>query len=324
MSIRVGIVGISGFGGGEALRLIADHPSFELIYAAGQGSAGGRLNEHFPALSGKLAEMGIEKWDPNTVPELDLLFASLPTGASANALARVSKDVKIVDIGGDHRYVDGWTYGLADVWPEEIKGQSRVANPGCFPAATQIALAPLLANKLIEPDNIVIDAKTGISGAGRGGGGGFSFAASNENLIPYGLLKHVHMPEMKTTIERLGGSSPSGLVFTPHLVPMTRGILVTVYCRGTADTEQCLDAARRYYENRAFVRVTDKPPQTKWATGSNLAFVSYAADPERNLVIAMGVADNLGKGASGQAVQNANLMCGLPETTGLQGLPVGP
>lgn len=324
MSIRVGIVGISGFGGGEMLRLIASHPSFELVYAAGQGSAGGLLSEHFPSLSGKLAEMVIQKWDPKTLPELDLLFASLPTGASAEALARVSKDVKIVDIGGDHRYVDGWTYGLADVWQEDIRGQSRVANPGCFPAATQIALAPLLANKLIEPGNIVIDAKTGISGAGRGGGGGFSFAASNENLIPYGLLKHVHMPEMETTIERLGGSSPAGLVFTPHLVPMTRGILVTMYCRGTADTEQCLDAARRYYENRAFVRVTDKPPQTKWATGSNFAFVSYAADPERNLVIALGVADNLGKGASGQAVQNANLMCGLPETSGLQGLPVGP
>ena len=142
MSIRVGIVGISGFGGSEALRLIAGHPSFELVYAAGQGSAGGQLNEHFPGLSGKLAEMVIEKWDPNAVPELDLLFASLPTGASAEALARVSRDVKIVDIGGDHRYVDGWTYGLADVWPEEIREQSRVANPGCFPAATQIALAP--------------------------------------------------------------------------------------------------------------------------------------------------------------------------------------
>ena len=324
MIIRVGIVGISGFGGGEALRLIANHPSFELVYAAGQGSAGDRLIDHFPGLSGKLSELLIEKWDADSLPELDLLFASLPTGSSAEPLARVSKRVKVVDIGGDHRYSDGWTYGLADVWPEEIEGKSRVANPGCFPAASQIALAPLLANKLIDTANIVIDAKTGISGAGRGGGGGFSFAASNENLIPYGLLKHVHMPEMEATVERLGGSSASGLVFTPHLVPMTRGILVTMYCRGAADTEQCLTAARRYYENRPFVRVTDKPPQTKWATGSNLAFVSYAADPKRNLVMAMGVVDNLGKGAAGQAVQNANLMCGLPETSGLQGLPVGP
>lgn len=324
MKIRVGIVGISGFGGGEALRLIASHPSFELVYAAGESSAGSRLVDRFPGAPAKLAELVIEKWNPATLPKLDVLFASLPTGASADALARVPKHVKIVDIGGDHRYDEGWAYGLADIWPAEIGGQTRVANPGCFPAATLTALAPLLVNGLIEPGNIVIDVKTGISGAGRGGDSTFGYAESNENLVPYGLLKHVHMPEIAKTIERLSGGSAAGLVFTPHLVPMTRGILATIYCRGRANTEQCLDAARRFYAGRSFVRVTDKPPQTKWATGSNLAFVSYAADPERDLVIAMGVVDNLGKGAAGQAVQNANLICGLPETTGLDGAPVWP
>ncbi|MEP5767202.1 N-acetyl-gamma-glutamyl-phosphate reductase [Nisaea sp.] len=325
MSMRVGIVGISGFGGGEALRLIAGHPSFELVYAAGESTAGSRLVERFPGVPAKLAGLVIEKWDPAKLPQLDVLFASLPTGASAEALARVSKDVKIVDIGGDHRHVEGWVYGLADVWPEKVEGQSRVANPGCFPAATLNALAPLLAGKLIEPGNIVVDAKTGISGAGRGGGDNkFGYAESNENLVPYGLLKHVHMPELATTIALLSGGAADGLVFTPHLVPMTRGVLVTIYCRGTATTAQCLDAARRFYDGRAFVRVTDTPPQTKWATGSNLSFVSYAADPERNLVIALGVVDNLGKGAAGQAVQNANLICGLPETAGLDGAPLWP
>ena len=324
MSIRVGIVGISGFGGGEAMRLVAGHPSFELVYAAGEGSAGQRLAERFPGVPAKLADLVIEKWDPARLPSLDVLFASLPTGASRDALARVPDDVKIVDIGGDHRYADGWTYGLADVWPQEIASKTRIANPGCFPAAALTPLAPLLADKLISPDTIVIDAKTGISGAGRGGGTGFGYAESNENLIPYGLLKHVHMPEIISTIARISGGSATGLVFTPHLVPMTRGILATIYARGRATTAQCLDAARRFYEGSAFVRVTDKPPQTKWATGSNLAFVSYAADPERNLVIALGVVDNLGKGAAGQAVQNANLMCGLPETAGLEGVPVWP
>lgn len=325
MNIRVGIAGISGFGGGEAMRLVANHPSFELVYAAGEGSAGSRLVDRFPGVPAKLAGLVIQKWDPETLPKLDVLFASLPTGASADALARVSKDVKIVDIGGDHRYVEGWSYGLADVWPARIEGHTRVANPGCFPVATLNALAPLLVNKLIEPGNIVIDAKTGISGAGRGGSDTkFGYADSNENLQPYGLLKHVHMPEIAKTIEQLSGGSAAGLVFTPHLVPMTRGILVTIYCRCNASTDQCLDAARRYYADRAFIRVTDKPPQTKWATGSNLSFVSYAADPERNLVIAMGVVDNLGKGAAGQAVQNANLICGLPETAGLDGAPVWP
>lgn len=324
MSIRVGIVGISGFGGGEALRLISSHPTFEIVYAAGEGSAGSRLIDHFPGLPRDLGELVIEKWNPEKLPGVDLLFASLPTGMSAAALAHVPDHVKIVDIGGDHRYSDGWVYGLADVWPSEIAGQSRVANPGCFPAAAQIALAPLLRNKLIDPENIIIDAKTGISGAGRGGGSSLAFATNNENLVPYGMLKHVHMPEMEATIERLEGSPASGLVFTPHLVPMTRGILVTIYCRGTATTPQCIEAARAFYEQNAFVRVTERPPQTKWASGSNLAFVSYAADPARNLVIALGVVDNLGKGAAGQAVQNANLMCNLPETDGLDSLPVWP
>ena len=325
MSMRVGIVGISGFGGGEALRLIANHPSFELVYAAGESSAGRRLVELFPGVPAKLAGLVVEKWNPAALPQLEVLFASLPTGASAEALARVPEGVKIVDIGGDHRFVEGWAYGLADVWPDQVVGQARVANPGCFPAATLTALAPLLANKLIEPGNIVVDAKTGISGAGRGGSDSkFGYAESNENLVPYGLLKHVHMPEMAKAIERLSGGSADGLVFTPHLVPMTRGVLVTIYCRGSATTNQCLDAARRFYDGRAFIRVTDRPPQTKWATGSNLAFVSYAADPERNLVIAMGVVDNLGKGAAGQAVQNANLICGLPEVAGLDGAPLWP
>jgi N-acetyl-gamma-glutamyl-phosphate reductase len=325
MSIRVGIVGISGFGGGEALRLVAGHPDFELAYAAGEGSAGTRLADRFPGVPADLAGRVIEKWNPQALPKLDVLFASLPTGTSAEALARVPADVRIVDIGGDHRYADGWAYGLADVWPERIAGRSRVANPGCFPAAALTALAPLLAHGLIDPANIVIDAKTGISGAGRGGADSrFGFAESNENLVPYGLLKHTHMPEMASTIEALAAASAAGLVFTPHLVPMTRGILATIYCRGQATTADCLAAARQFYAGRAFVRVTDAPPQTKWATGSNLAFVSYAADPARNLVIAMGVVDNLGKGAAGQAVQNANLICGLPETAGLGGAPLWP
>src|SRR5688572_16451122 len=170
MTIRVGIVGVSGFGGGEALRICASHPAFQVVYAAGESSAGARLVEKFPGIHPKLADLTIEKWDPAALPKLDVLFASLPTGASAEPLARVPRDVKIVDIGGDHRYVEGWTYGLADVWPDEVRGATRVANPGCFPAATLAALAPLLAGKLIDPSNVIIDAKTGVSGAGRGGG----------------------------------------------------------------------------------------------------------------------------------------------------------
>jgi N-acetyl-gamma-glutamyl-phosphate reductase len=322
MSIRVGIVGVSGYGGGEALRLCASHPQFEVVYVAGEGSAGQRLIERFPGI-GTLGELTIEKWDRAKLPDLDVLFASLPTGESQAGLKAVPAKTKIVDIGGDHRAAEGWTYGLADVWPERIKGKTRIANPGCYPAASLTALAPLVANKLIEPTGVIIDAKSGVSGAGRGGGSTFGFAEVNEDVYAYGLLKHAHVPEMKATLATLAGADAS-LTFTPHLIPMTRGILSTCYARGKATTQQCLDAARKFYANRPFVRVTDKPPHSKWALGTNLAFVSYAADPERGLVIAIGAIDNLGKGAAGQAVQNANLIMGLPETAGLEGTPLWP
>jgi N-acetyl-gamma-glutamyl-phosphate reductase len=324
MRIRVGIVGVSGYGGGEALRLCATHPAFELTYAAGEGSAGQRLGERYPGL-GKLGDLVIEKWDPERLPKLDLLFASLPTGQSAAALARVPAATRIVDIGGDHRYVDGWTYGFADAWPQEIAGKTRIANPGCYPAATLAALAPLLAERLIEPHQIVVDAKTGVSGAGRGGGEStLGYGDVNEDLSPYSLLSHAHMPEIAKTIDRLSGARSEGLVFTPHLVPMTRGIFATIYAKGKVTTERCFAAARSFYKDRPFVRVSERPPHTKWATGTNLVFVSYACDPARNLVIAMGACDNLGKGAAGQAVQNANLITGHAETMGLEGAALWP
>jgi N-acetyl-gamma-glutamyl-phosphate reductase len=331
MSIRVGIVGVSGYGGGEALRLCATHPAFEVAYVAGESSAGAKLAEKFPGI-GRLGDLVIQKWDPAGLPQLDLLFASLPTGESSEALAQVPARTKVVDIGGDHRFVEGWTYGLADVWPERIRESTRVANPGCYPAASLAALAPLAAAGLIELQGIIIDAKTGVSGAGRGGGSTFGFAEVNEDVAAYGLLKHAHVPEMTHALTRIGRSARSGaagdasLLFTPHLIPMTRGILATCYARlqNKASTADCLDAARRFYAHRPFVRVTEKPPHTKWATGSNLVFVSYASDPDRGIVVALGAIDNLGKGAAGQAVQNGNLMTGQPETAGLEGTPLWP
>jgi N-acetyl-gamma-glutamyl-phosphate reductase len=319
---RVGIVGVSGYGGGEVLRLIATHPSLELVYVAGEGSAGQKLIERFPGI-GRPGELVIQKWDPEKLPELDVLFASLPSGESKAAHSRVGEKTRIVDIGGDHRFVDGWTYGLADVWPEEIRGASRVANPGCYPSASIPALAPLLAGKLIEPTGIIIDAKSGVSGAGRGGGNTFGFAEVNEDVSAYGLLKHAHAPEMVSALSKVGGASVS-LTFTPHLIPMTRGILATCYGRGKATTQECMEAARAFYAGKPFVRVVEKPPHSKWATGSNLLYLSYSADPERGVVIALGAIDNLGKGAAGQAVQNANLMLGLAETEGLEGTPLWP
>ena len=319
----VGIVGISGYGGGEALRLCAAHPQFRVVYAAGESSAGQKLVDRFPGLPNELVALTIQKWDPAALPELDLLFASLPTGESRESLVHVPARTKIVDIGGDHRFVEGWTYGLADVWPEPIRRATRVANPGCYPSASLAALAPLVAAKLVDLDSLIVDAKSGVSGAGRGGGGTFGYAEVNEDISAYGLLKHAHLPEMNAALSQLAGGRVS-LSFTPHLVPMTRGILATCYARGDATADACQEAARTFYRGKPFVRVIDKPPHSKWATGSNLVYLHYAADPARRLIMAIAAIDNLGKGAAGQAVQNANLMLGLEETTGLTGAPLWP
>jgi N-acetyl-gamma-glutamyl-phosphate reductase len=323
-SFRVGIVGVSGYGGGETLRLCAQHPTFQLVYAAGEGSAGQKLADRFPGIA-KVGDMVIQKWDPSQLPELDLLFASLPTGESKAALAHVPPRTRIVDIGGDHRYVGGWAYGLADIWPQSIQGKTRVANPGCYPSAALTAIAPLMAGGLIDVDSpIIIDAKSGISGAGRGGGDSkFTFAEMNEDASAYGLFKHAHLAEMTATLRKLAGGKEIRFTFTPHLVPMTRGILATCYLTGNATSEQCTAAARKFYADRAFVRVVDHPPHTKWAAGSNLVFLHYAAGNDAT-IIALAAIDNLGKGAAGQAIQNANLMFGLPEATGLLGTPLWP
>ena len=322
---RVGVVGVSGYGGGEILRLCALHPAVQVVYVAGESSAGQRLGSRYPGLSGALADLIIQSFEPHRLPDLDLLFLSLPTGESRKAAAALPDDLKLIDVGGDHRFVNGWTYGLTEVTgPATIAESSRVADPGCFPAAALLALAPLVARNLIEPGGIIIDAKTGISGAGRGGGSTFGFAEVNEDVAAYNLFKHAHAPEMREALSRMAGGGPASLVFSPHLVPMTRGILATCYGRGRLTTDQALRAAREFYAEAAFVRVSEALPHTKWAQGSNLAFVSYAADPDADTVIALGAIDNLGKGAAGQAVQNMNLMLGCPEQLGLDLVPMLP
>jgi N-acetyl-gamma-glutamyl-phosphate reductase len=322
---RIGVVGVSGYGGGEILRLCATHPGVSVAYAAGESSAGQRLGSRYPGLGGAIADLTIQSFDPTSLPDLDLLFLSLPTGESQRAVVDLPPDLKVVDVGGDHRFADGWTYGLTEVTgPGVIAESSRVADPGCFPAAALLALAPLVQRGMVEPTGIVVDAKTGISGAGRGGGSTFGYAEVNEDVSAYNLFKHAHTPEMREAISRMAGGTPASLVFCPHLVPMTRGILATCYTRGRITTDQALRAAREFYAEAAFVRVSDSPPHSKWAQGTNLAFVSYAADPQLESVIALGAVDNLGKGAGGQAVQNMNLMLGFAEQTGLELVPMLP
>ncbi|HEY5635849.1 MAG TPA: N-acetyl-gamma-glutamyl-phosphate reductase [Burkholderiales bacterium] len=332
MSIRIGIVGVSGYGGGELLRLVGGHPSFELAWVGGESSAGERLAARFPALAGRReGALVIERFEPAKLKGIDLLFASLPTGKSKAPLANVADSIRIVDVGGDHRFVEGWTYGLTELpgQREKIKATRRLANPGCYPAATLLALAPLVAAGLVEPQGLVSDAKSGVTGAGRGGASDFGYADTNEDLFAYGLAAHPHVPEIRTALSQLAGA-PATIAFTPHLVPMSRGILATCYARprGAVTIEKVYEAANAFYRDEPFVRVVaaerGRSPHTGWATGSNLAFLSYAINAETGLVVALGAIDNLGKGASGQALQNANLMTGQPETAGLDALPVWP
>ena len=333
MGVRVGIVGVSGYGGSELLRLCVGHPAFEVVYVSGETTAGQRLAQQFPALAGQpTGSLVIQPFVPEELHGVDLLFASLPTGKSREPLARVPRDVKVVDVGGDHRFVEGWTYGLTELpgTRAAVTRSSRVADPGCYPAAALLALAPLVAEGLVEPEGLVVDAKTGVSGAGRGGGtSAYGYAETNEDVLAYGLAGHPHGPEMQEALSRLGGRRVT-LAFTPHLVPMTRGILATCYARprGVVRADGLEEAARALYRDEPFVRVvpveSGRSPRTKWTTGSNVVFVAYTINRETGLVVAVAALDNLGKGAAGQAIQNANLMTGQPETAGLTGLPLWP
>ena len=330
--VRIGIVGVSGYGGSELLRLCAGHPSFEIAYVGGESTAGQTLAQRFPALTGHAAgKLTIQPFVPEQVRGIDLLFVSLPTGKSREPLAKVSRETKLIDVGGDHRFVEGWTYGLTELpgQRERIRSTSRLANPGCYPAAALLALAPLVKDGLVEPESIVIDAKTGVTGAGRGGASEFGYAETNEDMFAYGLEAHPHVPEMEEALSRIAGKKAT-VAFTPHLAPMSRGILATCYARprGSVDAQRLKAAADALYRDEPFVKVIapekGRSAHTGWATGSNLAFLSYTVNSRTGLVVAIGAIDNLGKGASAQAVQNANLMTGQPESAGLSGLPLWP
>ena len=328
--VKIGIVGVSGFGGSELLRLCAGHPAFEIAYVGGDASAGKSLAQLFPAMAGHASgRLVVQSFVPEQLGGIDLLFVSLPTGKSREPLARVPVSTRIVDVGGDHRFVDGWTYGLTELpgQRERIRKATRVANPGCYPAATLLALAPLVKEGLVETQGLIVDANTGVTGTGRGGASDFGYVDTSEDVFAYGLESHPHVPEMEKALQQVGGKDVT-LAFTPHLVPMKRGINATCHARprGAVTVDQLYEAARASYDGEPFVRVvaTEKGrgPHTRWATGSNLAFVSYAINARTGHVIALGAIDNLGKGASAQALQNANLMTGQPETAGLTGLPM--
>lgn len=327
MNIKnVGIVGASGYGGNELIRLVLGHPGLKLAYVAANSSAGKKLSDLMPWISGQ-HDLTIEKWNADTPPALDLIFISLPSGHSKTAVNKINDKTKIIDLGGDHRFVDGWTYGLADIWPEKVRKATRIANPGCYPTAALTALAPLMNLASCNTrETVIIDAKSGISGVGRGGGNetSFGFSEVNENVSAYKLTNHVHIQEIRSALGVLTSTDSVPVVFTPHLIPMTRGILTTCYVRCNENSGRCFEVAREFYKTSPFVRVSEKPPHSKWATGTNLVFVSYASNESEGIVTAIAVIDNLGKGAASQAIQNANLMFGMDMSLGLENTPLAP
>jgi len=334
----VGIVGASGFTGAELLRLAAQHPSFEVKLATGDSQAGTRIAELYPSLAAAYGDTTFTPYDPAAVDGLDLVFLGLPHGASQRVVPDLIGRVgAVVDLAADFRLVDAelyptwygeehtrpdllgaFTYGLPELFRSEIQAADLVAAPGCYVTTATLALAPLLQHGLVEPTGIVVDAASGVSGAGRPPKPTTAFCAVDEDFTAYGLLDHRHTPEMEQALGRVAGTDVQ-LLFTPHMAPMNRGILATCYARPTrpTSTPELREVLRETWRGEPFVVVTDKSPSTKATLGSNAVHVTAMADARTGWVVAIAALDNLVKGASGQAVQCANLMTGQPEGAGL-------
>jgi N-acetyl-gamma-glutamyl-phosphate reductase len=331
MGIRVAVAGASGYAGGELLRLIAGHPELDLVAATAFSQAGTPLAAVHPQLVGLGLTLGTT--DAATLSDADLVFLALPHGQSAALAAQLPATVKIVDLGADFRLRDGaawgryyggphagtWTYGLPELpgQRELIAKSDRVANTGCYAATITLALAPLIAAGVADPDDVVVVASSGTSGAGRSAKVNLLGSEVMGDLTPYKVGAHQHVPEIK---QATGARS---LSMTPVLAPMPRGILATVTARGGEGARQALLAA---YQDEPFVHVLPEGmwPHTAATSGSNSCHLQVTEDLDSGRIIVVSALDNLGKGAAGQAVQCANIMLGLPETAGLSVFGVAP
>jgi len=333
--IRTAILGASGYVGGELLRLIAAHPELVPARLFGESKAGQPLGMVHPHLAAAFPDAAIEKFD-GSLSDIDLVFAALPHGHSQRIAASIlDAEIPFVDLGADFRLDDAATYerwyghaheapellgkfvyGIPELNRAAINGAKAVAAAGCYATAAILALKPLVDAGLVKPESLIVDAASGVSGAGREAKEATGFSTVDGSFSAYGLLNHRHTAEMEMAI---GGT----VLFTPHLVPMTRGILATCYgeVRGPCDP---LAALRQAYEGEPFIHVTDQPPATKWVTGSNGVQLTARHDERTGRVVALSAIDNLGKGAAGQMIQCANLMLGLDETAGLTTIGVYP
>jgi N-acetyl-gamma-glutamyl-phosphate reductase len=338
--IKAGIINVTGYAGAELARILYTHPEVSLVAVTGRSEAGKALSEVFPHLS--CYDLTIE---PEMADTVDFAFSALPHAASAEACAPlVHAGVPVVDISADFRLKDPaeyseWyegehpapdqlrqaVYGLPELYRERIKSAKLVANPGCYPESALLGLAPAVKAGIAGGD-FIIDSKSGVSGAGRGLKLNLHFGEAGESVSAYGLDGHRHLPEIVQELAamRPGQERPT-VTFTPHLVPMTRGILSTIYApltpgalpSGRSAADAVRDTYSEFYREEPFVRVADTPPSTKQVRGSNLCLVYPTVDRRTERLVIVSVLDNLVKGAAGQAVQNMNLMLGLAETSGL-------
>jgi len=348
--VRVGIVGASGFTGAELMRLVAGHPDLDLVVATGDSQAGTSVADLYPSLVGAYPDLVFTPYEAGLADrqDLDLVFCGLPHGTSQTIVPDLLADGRlVVDLGADFRLKDPslypvWyhaehtrpelladaVYGLPEMFRTELTtlgGTGLIATPGCYVTTATLALAPLLAAGLVEPTGIVVDAASGVSGAGRPPKPTNTFCAVDEDFSPYALLDHRHTPEIEQNLTHAAGGETQ-VLFTPHLAPMNRGILATCYARPTAPTSTAdlRSILRSAYRAEPFVTVVDTPPSTKATLGSNAVHVSAWADDRTGWVVAIAALDNLTKGASGGAVQAANVALGLPETSGLTAVGLYP
>jgi N-acetyl-gamma-glutamyl-phosphate reductase len=330
------VVGASGYTGGELVRFIDAHPSMNLVYLAAHSKVGKTLAEVHPHLSG--GDRVLRTFDDAAIGDVDIVFLALPHGSSAQpAMSLSGTGTKVVDLGSDfrmdtpERYVEAygsphpypnelgaWAYGIPELFGDAIAAADRVAAPGCYPTSAVLGLAPLLTLGLVEPTGVIVDAMSGVSGAGRSTSEATHYGAIDESVKAYKVLEHRHQPEMERALDALTSGATS-VLFTPHLVPMQRGILSTIYARTTDGTTESdlRTAIDKAYADSPFVRRIEEPPQTRWVTGSNNALLSVHLDGRTGTAVVLCAIDNLVKGAAGQAVQCANLMFGLDETAGL-------
>ena len=354
--IKAGIIGATGYAGGELVRILMGHKDVEIKWYGSKSY----IDQKYASVYQNMFQIVEDICKDDNLKELanqvDVIFTATPQGFLASVLdEEILSKVKVVDLSADYRIKDVATYekwygiehkspqvikeavyGLCEINREQIKGARLIANPGCYPTCSTLSIYPLLKEGLIDPSTIIIDAKSGTSGAGRGAKVANLYCEVNENIKAYGVASHRHTPEIE---EQLSYAAKEEVLlnFTPHLVPMNRGILITAYAslkevlqadgtRALPTEEQVRAAYEKYYKDEKFVRVLEKGvcPETKWVEGSNYVDVNFKIDSRTKRVIMMGAMDNLVKGAAGQAVQNMNLMFGLPESEGLDLVPMFP